>query len=92
MPSHPQTKGISLAEIFIKFSTEEQCLDYIEKMRWPDGVVRCTTCGDKNVKRVARAAESKNKRPWFYLCLNKDCHQQFSPTAGTLFADSHCRL
>jgi hypothetical protein len=92
MPDRPQTKGISLSEIFIKFSTEEQCLDYIEKMRWPDGVVRCTTCGDKNVKRVARTAESKNKRPWFYLCLNKDCHQQFSPTAGTLFADSHLPL
>ena len=87
---HP--KPISIAEIFIKFSTEEQCLEYVEKMRWPDGVVRCPTCGDKNVKRVARTAESKNKRPWFYLCLNNDCHQQFSPTAGTLFADSHLPL
>jgi hypothetical protein len=92
MPNRPQTKGISLSEIFIKFSTDEQCLDYIEKMRWPDGVIRCTTCGDKNVKRVERKAESKNKRPWFYLCLNKDCHQQFSPTSGTLFADSHLPL
>lgn len=85
-------KPISLAEIFIKFSTEEQCLEYVEKMRWPDGVVRCTTCGDKNVKRVLRQTLSKNKRPWFYLCLNKDCHQQFSPTSGTLFADSHLPL
>jgi transposase-like protein len=87
---HP--KPISIGEIFIKFSTEEQCLEYVEKMRWPDGVVRCPTCGDKNVKRVARKAESKNRRPWFYLCLNKDCHQQFSPTSGTLFADSHLPL
>jgi transposase-like protein len=87
---HP--KPMSIAEIFITFATEEQCLQYIEKMRWPDGVVRCSSCGDKNVKRVVRTAESKNKRPWFYLCLNKDCHQQFSPTAGTLFADSHLPL
>jgi transposase-like protein len=87
---HP--KPISIAEIFIKFSTEEQCLEYVEKMRWPDGIVRCPTCGDKNVKRVLRTAASKNKRPWFYLCLNNDCHQQFSPTAGTLFADSHLPL
>lgn len=87
---HP--KAVSLSEIFIKFSTEEQCLAYVEKMRWPDGVVRCPVCGDKNVKRVVRQKESKNKRPWFYLCLNKDCHQQFSPTAGTLFADSHLPL
>jgi transposase-like protein len=87
---HP--KAVNTREIAIKFSTEEQCLEYVEKMRWPDGVVRCPTCGDKNVKRVLRTAESKNKRPWFYLCVNQDCHQQFSPTAGTLFADSHLPL
>ena len=92
MPQRIHPKSASLRELFIKFSTEEQCLEYVEKMRWPDGVVRCPTCGDKNVKRVMRTAESKNKRPWFYLCLNKDCHQQFSPTAGTLFADSHLPL
>lgn len=85
-------KPMSIGETFIKFSTDEQCLDYIEKMRWPDGVVRCPVCGDKNIKRVERKATSKNKRPWFYLCLNKDCHQQFSPTSGTLFADSHLPL
>jgi transposase-like protein len=92
MPKRIHPKAVNIREIFIKFSTEEQCLEYIEKMRWPDGVVRCPTCGDKEVKRVMRTAESKNKRPWFYLCLNKDCHQQFSPTAGTLFADSHLPL
>lgn len=92
MPKRIHPKPVSLSEIFIKFSTEEQCLGYIEKMRWPDGVVRCPTCGDKNVKRVIRSSESKNKRPWFYLCLNTDCHQQFSPTSGTLFADSHLPL
>jgi transposase-like protein len=92
MPQRIHPKPMSTAEVFIKFSTNEQCLEYVEKMRWPDGIVRCPTCGDKNVKRVERKAESKNKRPWFYLCLNKDCHQQFSPTSGTLFADSHLPL
>jgi hypothetical protein len=92
MPTRKHPKPISIAEIFIKFSTEEQCLEYVEKMRWPDAIVRCSTCGDKNVKRIMRQSASKNKRPWFYLCLNKDCHQQFSPTAGTLFADSHLPL
>jgi hypothetical protein len=83
---------MSIGEIFIKFSTDEQCLEYVQKMRWPDGIVRCPTCGDKDIKRVERSAKSKNKRTWFYLCLNKDCHQQFSPTSGTLFADSHLPL
>jgi transposase-like protein len=102
---HP--KPVSLAEIFIKFSTDEQCLDYISKMRWPDGVVRCPTCGDNNITKYERPVrESKqrkenrdpdrakrpNRRAWFYICLNSDCRQQFSPTSGTLFADSHLAL
>ena len=87
---HP--KPMNIRDIAIKFSTEEQCLEYVEQMRWPDGVVRCPICGGDQVKKVRREAESKNKRPWFYLCLEKTCHQQFSPTAGTLFADSHLPL
>src|SRR5271166_191013 len=83
---------MNIREINIKFSTEDECLAYIEQMKWPDGIVRCPTCGDKNVKRVKRESKSKNRRPWFYLCLNKDCHQQFSPTSGTLFADTHLPL
>src|SRR5712692_2789888 len=96
---------MNIREAHEKFSTDEQCLDYIEKMRWPDGVVRCPTCGDKNITKYERPTErvrktrSKtrdakkvNRRPWFYLCLNKDCHQQFSPTSDTLFADSHLPL
>jgi transposase-like protein len=87
---HP--KPISLAEIFIKFSTDEQCLDYIQTMRWPDGIVRCTVCGNDKIVKVERKATSKNRRKWFYLCQEKTCHNQFSPTSGTLFADSHLPL
>jgi hypothetical protein len=100
---HP--KPISLGEIFIKFATDEQCLEYIQKMRWPDGIVRCPTCGDKNIEkyerppqrvRKARSETRKpnkaNRRAWFYICLNNDCRQQFSSTSGTLFADSHLPL
>jgi transposase-like protein len=87
---HP--KPISLAEIFIRFSTDDQCFEYIEKMRWPDGVVRCPVCGNDKISKVERKTGSKNRRKWFYLCLEKTCHNQFSPTAGTLFADSHLPL
>jgi transposase-like protein len=96
---------VNIREINIKFSTEEQCLAYIETMKWPDGIVRCPTCGDKNIKKYERPlsptrkirSETRdigkgNKRPWFYICLNTDCRQQFSPTSGTLFADTHLPL
>lgn len=88
-----------------KFGTDEQCLQYIEKMRWPDGVVRCPTCGDKNVEKYDRPIPNRKKRRsetrdkkkanhrlWFYICKNADCRQQFSPTAGTIFHDTHLPL
>jgi transposase-like protein len=83
---------MNIREAHEKFATDEQCLQYIGKMRWPDGVVRCPECGDKNVKRVERSAESKNRRKWFYLCLEKTCHNQFTPTSGTIFHDTHLPL
>lgn len=101
---------MSIAEIFIKFATEEQCLEYVERMRWPDGVVRCPMCGDKNVEKYERPAhdpakrrsksrqrdekraQRPNRRHYVYICRNADCRHQFSPTAGTLFADSHLPL
>jgi hypothetical protein len=105
MPKRIHPKPISLGEIFIKFSTDEQCLEYIGKMRWPDNIVRCPTCGDKNITKYerpllrtrkarseTRKANKANRGAWFYICLNGDCRQQFSPTSGTLFADSHLPL
>jgi transposase-like protein len=83
---------MNIREAHEKFATDEQCLTYIQQMRWPDGIVRCTACGSKEVKRVERTADSKNRRKWFYLCLEKTCHAQFSPTYGTLFADTHLPL
>ncbi len=96
---------MNIRQVNIKFATDEQCLEYIEKMKWPDGIVRCPTCGDKEVKKYerpvspTRKTRSKtrdkaktNRRQWFYICLNSDCRQQFSPTSGTLFADSHLPL
>jgi len=92
MPKRIHPKPISLAEIFIKFSTDDQCFEYIEKMRWPDGIVRCPQCGNDKISKVERKAGSKNRRKWFYLCSEKTCYNQFSPTSGTLFADSHLPL
>src|SRR5271157_2644347 len=98
---------MNIREINIKFSTDEQCLQYIEKMRWPDGIIRCPTCGDKNVTKYERPKtepkhrkpenelkrpDKLNRRQWFYICLNSDCREQFSPTSGTLFADTHLPL
>lgn len=83
---------MNIREAAAKFKTDEDCLQYLEQMRWPDGVVRCPQCGTDNPVRVERKATSKNKRGWFYLCSEKNCRHQFSPTSGTIFHDTHLPL
>ncbi|MGE5111908.1 MAG: IS1595 family transposase [Acidobacteriaceae bacterium] len=82
---------MNLIDVTKQFATDEQCLEYLEAMRWPDGV-RCPTCGAKEVSVITRATPGKNKRGRIYQCLEPTCKQQFSATAGTIFHDSHLPL
>jgi len=96
---------MNIREAYEKFGTDEQCLQYIEKMRWPDGVVRCPKCSQTNAEKYDRPAPNpkkrrsetrdkhkENRRQWFYICRNTECGEQFSPTSGTLFHDTHLPL
>ncbi len=91
---------MNLIDVTQQFPTDEECLGYIEKMRWPDGVVRCPVCGNDKISRITRTNvrkdgdESKkaNKRKSLYQCLEPTCKQQFSATSGTIFNDSHLPL
>ncbi|HEV2196152.1 MAG TPA: IS1595 family transposase, partial [Candidatus Acidoferrum sp.] len=74
-----------------QFSTEDQCLDYLEKSRWPHGVC-CVHCGVLNVSRITREKKGKNQRTRIYQCLEKECGKQFSATSGTIFNDTHLPL
>jgi transposase-like protein len=90
--------------IAIEFSTEEACLVYLEKIRWPQGV-RCLKCGSKEISRIAARAGVRSKKRvnrngeaveqivparQLYQCLK--CRQQFTVKTGTLFNDSHLPL
>ncbi len=82
---------MNLIDVTAEFNTDDKCLDYLEKMRWPNGVC-CIACGSVKVSRIIRETKSKNKRKRLYQCLEKECKHQFSPTAGTIFHDSHLPL
>lgn len=58
------------------FATEEGCLDYLMKIRWPEGVI-CPKCGCREVWKI----ESRN----LFTC--RACRSQISATSGTIF---HC--
>lgn len=80
-----------LIDVTREFDTDDKCLDYLEQMRWPNGVC-CVECGSTKVSRITREAKGRNKRTRLYQCLEKECGHQFSPTAGTIFHDSHLPL
>ena len=71
-------------------TTEEKCVAYLEKMRWPDGV-RCPQCTGDSISRF-QAKGKTGKVRHLYQCLDKTCRYQFSPTTGTIFHDSHLPL
>lgn len=63
------------------FATEEACLDYLAKLRWPEGFV-CPVCGGDSAWRTRRRG--------LWMCAG--CGRQTSVTAGTIFHRSHTPL
>jgi transposase-like protein len=59
-------------------TAEARCREYLEELRWPEGVT-CPRCGSRETARL-----EARKRFW---C--RDCKHQFSVTSGTLFHGSH---
>lgn len=94
---------MNLIDVTKKLATPEACNDFLESIRWPDGVT-CLKCESKRVtKYTKQAGERKRKNPKtgkmevkpvpariLYVCL--DCNHQFSATTGTIFNDTHLEL
>ena len=75
---------LTLQALEREFGSEEQCLAYVVRLRWPQGV-RCARCGSARVWKLAR--------PWRWQC--KQCHPQgyrFSPLVGTVFEQTKAPL
>ena len=97
--------GKSLIAVRNELGTKEQCLAFLEALRWPDGV-RCIKCGGERVCKYTKN-EGTRKRinaktgieeiktvpaRQLYQCLDQKCSFQFSATEGTIFNDSHLPL
>ena len=73
MKEYPMT----FDEFITRFATEEQCRDYLYRLRWPDGFV-CPKCNQEGV--ATRIGEQ------LYQCQR--CRHQTSVIAGTIFQDT----
>ena len=78
---------VSYLEV-LKWS-DEQCRDFLESMRWPDGPV-CPKCGAGEPYTITRKTANKNAVRSLYKC--RECKKQFTATVGTIFEDSKIPL
>ncbi|WP_263357379.1 IS1595 family transposase [Acidicapsa ligni] len=79
---------MNLFSLAKEFPTESDALEYWIKTRWPDGI-RCVECNHSKVYRIETTGKTGKS------CLVLECAKcglHFSPTAGTLFHDSHLPL
>ena len=72
---------MNLVYLIDKFPNDEKCRDFLESLRWPNGVC-CTRCGDTSL------LELTDRDQW--EC--RSCHHQFSVMSGTIMHDSHLPL
>jgi len=63
-------------EFLQRFPTEEDCVQYIRSVRWPDGF-RCPSC---------EASKCWEMKRHYLRCA--ECHRETSVTAGTVFEDT----
>lgn len=69
---------MDLTEFEAEFSSEQQCRDYLMRLRYPDGQHVCPKCGSVASWKVTETV---------FEC--QDCHHQSTVISGTIFQDTH---
>jgi len=94
---------MTLIEVSKQFAAPEACNDFLEEMRWPDGV-ECLHCNSKKVSKYTKQSSTRTRKnsktgeletkpvPARILYVCRDCKKQFSVTEGTIFNDTHLPL
>jgi transposase-like protein len=73
-------KPKTLQQAILYFASYENCRDFLASLRWPDGRVKCPTCGSDRVVYLEKA------RLW--KCYGKHSKAKFSLKTGTVMEDS----
>ena len=73
-------KPTTLQQAIIYFADADNCLNFMVRLRWPNGIVVCPTCGRED------AVFLQNQRKW--QCKSLHAKRQFSAKVGTIFEDS----
>src|SRR6185312_15922540 len=76
-------EAIDLVELIQRYGDDQKCRNYLEHLRWPDGI-RCPKCGGDKISSILKRDQ--------FNCDSESCGYQFSVTAGTIFHDTHLSL
>jgi len=74
----------TLRDAILHFAEFENCKDFMMELRWPDGKVKCPTCGAEKVTYLVK------RRVW--KCYSGHKSPTFSLKTGTIFEDSPIAL
>ena len=77
------TEAIDLCELMERYGDEQSCRNYLEHLRWRNGV-RCPKCNGEKISSILKRDQ--------YNCDNESCRYQFSVTADTQLHDTHLPL
>ena len=80
-PKAIKRKHLSLPEFFERFGTEEQCICYFEKQKWPNGFI-CPVCGEVEYLYLKNSQRYECRR----------CGHQTTIKAGTVMENSKLPL
>jgi hypothetical protein len=92
-------RAMNTINVISKFKTEDECIDHLIRLRWPNGVC-CIKCGGVTVSEM-RIEASRRKNGKFiparrlFRCMNEGAKcfgYQFTAKAGTIFDSSHLPL
>jgi transposase-like protein len=75
-----QTELKTLHDAMQHFSEPENAVAYMVRLRWPDGIVKCPTCGSEEVTWIPTRS--------FFQCRTRHPKRQFSVKVGTIFEES----
>jgi transposase-like protein len=76
---------MDIIQVFQSFQTQEQAVEYLEKVRWRGHPV-CPYCKGESIYRHASGDRAGQR----WQC--HDCHRAFSATVGTIFHRTHIPL
>ena len=80
-PGKSHRKGISMVELFRRFSDDATAAAWFIERRWPTGIA-CPHCGSTNVQTGAK------HKTMPYRCREKQCAKRFSAKTGTVMEGS----